>query len=602
MESKGASENPRRARSASGITLAPARLSSGLAASLRAYYASVEGAGADYADMRLRRWAGEPAIKVYAAKLGGATIARIVYDPRSSTIEEIVAVDPGPEEAEGLLPRVIDAVAAKESLVAAEVLETDERKVRSMVAYGFRPTRSYAAAGRRFLKMDLSAAVYLKRAGSGPPARPYRKKERVAIEAVSGGQTQGEIAAALGRLAGRLGGIGRFVRPGARVVIKPNVVADHGMKDGVYTGGVVTDIRLLRALIDLLLPVAGEIAVAEGSSINRSETAKMFAHYGYERLIEADRGCVRLVDLNTDALVEKQVPFGKRMASRKVPATIDEADLIISVPVMKIHFAAGVSMAVKNLQGVMPPLEKYMSHFFGLWQNLVNIHHLVKPGLTIIDGITGQEDFGPVSGTPKPMNVLIGGTNPVAVDATAMRVMGLDPASSPPVLLAYLQGLGPIGRESIEVAGLSIDDVASPFKRPLIDLRGGADFRIHDGGACPGCRGYLHFVLNKLRRPDPASSGRLLIDRPFAPKVNLFLGPDTPVPIDPQETNVFMGICQQHHAAQGPHLRGCPPHAEVIMNGIFRLFPDVARPKYADETEEAKLEKMLDEVLGMEDR
>jgi uncharacterized protein (DUF362 family) len=550
--------------------------------------------------MRLRRWAGGPAIKIYAAKKGGKIIARIVYDPRSSTIEEVLAVDPGQTEA--CLPEVIDALIAKESLVAAEVLEADGRKVRWMVAYGFRPTSSYAANGRIFLKMDLSTAVYLERAGGGRPARSYRRKERVAIERVSGGQTQAGIAAALGRLIGALGGIGRFVAPGARVVIKPNVVADHGMKDGVYTGGVVTDIRLLSALIDLLLPVAGEIVVAEGSSINRSETARMFAHYGYERLAEADPKRVRLVDFNTDALVEKQVPSGKRMSSRKVPITIEKADLVINVPVMKIHFAAGVSLAIKNLQGAMPPLEKYMSHFFGLWQNLVNIHHLVKPGLTIIDGITGQEDFGPVSGTPKPMNVLIGGTNPVAVDATAMRVMGLDPASSPPVLLAYLQGLGPIGRESIEVVGASIDDVASPFKLPLIDLRSGADFRIHDGGACPGCRGYLHFVLNKLRRPDPSFGGRRLINRPFAPKVNVFLGPDTPVPIDPRQTNIFMGICQQHNAAAGAHLRGCPPHAEVIMNGIFRLFPDVSRPKYADETEEAKLEKMLDEVLGMEGR
>jgi hypothetical protein len=199
------------------------------------------------------------------------------------------------------------------------------------------------------------------------------------------------------------------------------------------------------------------------------------------------------------------------------------------------------------------------------------------------------------------MNILIGGTNPVAVDATAMRVMGLDPAaSSPPVLLAYLQGLGPIGRESIDVVGASIDEVASTFNLPRIDLQSGADFRIHDGGACPGCRGYLHFVLNKLRRPDPACNGRLLIDRPLEPKVNVFLGPATPVPIDSRQTNIFMGICQQHHAAEGAHLRGCPPHAEVIMNGIFRLFPDVLRPKYADETEEAKLEKLLDEVLGME--
>jgi len=365
-----------------------------------------------------------------------------------------------------------------------------------------------------------------------------------------------------------------------------------------YTGGVVTDIRLLKGLIELLLPVAGRVIVAEGSSINRSATGKMFDLYGYPRLVDLDPKKVSLVDLNADQLVEKPVPAGKRMKSRKVPRTIEEADVLISIPVMKIHFAAGVSLGVKNLQGAMPPLEKYMTHFFGLWQNLVNIHHVVKPKLTIIDGITGQEDFGPVSGTPKKMNLLIGGENPVAVDAVTMRVMGLDPHVSPPVLLAYLQGLGPIEPERIEVLGASIDEVASPFKRPALNLESGRDSMIHGDRACTGCRGYLHFVLNKLRRPDPADPSRLLIDRPFQPKVNIFLGPYEGTGANPEETNIFMGMCQLHHTGNGTALVGCPPHAEVIMNGIFRLFPDVERPKYANETEEAKLGRMLEEALA----
>ncbi|MCR4400555.1 MAG: DUF362 domain-containing protein, partial [Syntrophomonadaceae bacterium] len=115
------------------------------------------------------------------------------------------------------------------------------------------------------------------------------------------------------------------------------------------------------------------------------------------------------------------------MRVRRIPVTLEEADVIISVPVMKIHFAAIVSLAIKNLQGAVPPLEKYMTHFYGLAQNLVNIHHLVRPSLTIVDGLVGQEDFGPISGVPKPMNLLIAGTNPVAVDAVTMRIMGLEP-------------------------------------------------------------------------------------------------------------------------------------------------------------------------------
>ena len=577
----------------SEITLEKGKLSQDLLKRLRDYYLPLVDPG--YIDNRWTRWRNDPRIIRYVAKKAGETGAWVIYDPRTSMIEEIVTSTKG--EGGEFLVSVMDALIARESLVAAEILEGDEEKYRWMVDYGFRPTHRHTVRGFPLVRMELSTAVYFERCGLGRSVKAS-SEELVAIERVPVAQTREDIGKALKNLVGRLGGLARFVKPGGTVVIKPNIVSDHGMKEGVYTGGIVTDIRLVEALIGLLLPVAGRIVVAEGSSINRSETARMFALYGYDRLAGMDRRKVRLVDLNTDRLIEKRVPGGKRMTSRKVPLTMATADAIISVPVLKVHFAAIASLAMKNLQGAMPPLEKYMSHFFGLWQSLVNIHLLIKPGLTIVDGLTGLEDFGPVSGRPKRMNLLIGGTNPVAVDAVAMRVMGLDPASSPPVLLAYLQGLGPIEQELIRVAGASIEEVASPFLQPEINLKGGRDLAIHASRACPGCSGYLHFVLNKLKRPDPRDPTCLLIDRLFEPKVDIFLGPSTDTPVNPGTTNLFMGICQQHHAALGTHMPGCPPHAEVILNSIFSLFPDVERPKYADETEEAKLGRMLNEVLS----
>ncbi len=99
---------------------------------------------------------------------------------------------------------------------------------------------------------------------------------------------------------------------------------------------------------------------------------------------------ISLVDLNTDRLIDKPVPGCKHMSSRKIPATLEMVDVIINVPVLKIHFAAyHSSLAARRVFRAVPPIEKYMSHFFGLWQSLVNIHHLVKPKLTIIDGLTG---------------------------------------------------------------------------------------------------------------------------------------------------------------------------------------------------------------------
>jgi uncharacterized protein (DUF362 family) len=557
------------------------------------YYRSVD-PDRRYAERRLRQWEEDSHVVLYEARRDSMPAGWLVYRPDRSAIEEIILRK---DEAAGLEGIIVDALIDRESLVSAEIFAKDADKYRWMIEYGFRPTRRFQKDDLALLRMDLSIAVYLRKVKGKPPAKIYSKAEKVVVEKVPPTRSDEELKASVMNVLHSLGGMEKFVKKGQHVVIKPNVVADHGLREGVYHGGVVADVRLVRALIEVLLPVAGKVTVAEGASINRAETDKLFAHYGYDRLTEIDPRKVVLVDLNTDRLVRKTVPGGKRMLSREIPLTLAQADVIINLPVMKTHFAALVSLSVKNLQGAIPPIEKYMSHFFGLWQNLVNMQHLVKSTLVIVDGLTAQENFGPVYGTPKTMNLLIGGTNPVAVDAVTTRIMGFDPVLSPPVMLAYMQGLGPIEPEKIHVLGASVDEVREAFKEAEVDVSGGQRFIVHDGRACKGCRGYLHYVINKLRRPDPKNPKSLLIDRPFEKRVNIFLGPDTEIEPDPDETNVFVGICQQHHAGMGKHLPGCPPHAEAIMKGIFGLFPDVQRPRYADEHAEDKLERMLMKVL-----
>jgi uncharacterized protein (DUF362 family) len=574
-----------------GITLAKGTFSKEFAERLIDYYRSDR----SYAEGKLRQWEGDGVV-LYEAEKESRPIGWVVYRPDNSTIEEIM-VRKDEVEGKGLEGAIVDALIDRESLVSAEIIEEDAERYRWMLDYGFRPTRRFRKDGLAIVKMDLSIAVYLRKIKGKPPAKTYPKVEKVVVQKVPPTRSSEELKASVVSLIESLGGMEKFVEKGQNVVIKPNVVADHGLRDGVYMGGVVTDVGLVRSLIEVLLPVAGKVTVAEGASINRAETEKLFAHYGYDRLTEIDPKRVALVDLNTDKLVRKKVPNGKRMLYREIPRTLEQADVIINLPVMKTHFAALVSLSIKNLQGALAPLEKYMSHFFGLWQNLINIHHLVRSKLVIVDGLTALENFGPVYGTSKTMNLLIGGTNPVAVDAATMRIMGFDPVLSPPVMLAYMQGLGPIEPEKIHVLGAAVEEVRNAFKQAEVDVSGGQKFIIHDGRACGGCRGYLHYVLNKLRRPDPKNPGSLLIDRPFDKRVNVFLGPDTDVEPNPEETNVLMGICQQHHEGMGKHLPGCPPHAEVIMKGLFSLFPDVKRPRYADEHAEDKLEKMLMEAL-----
>ena len=84
------------------------------------------------------------------------------------------------------------------------------------------------------------------------------------IEKIAEKQTEEDIKNGLTQLLNKLGGIGRFVKKGQTVVIKPNLVSEHGIKNGVIKGGIVTDIRVVKELVELLLPVAGKIIIAEG--------------------------------------------------------------------------------------------------------------------------------------------------------------------------------------------------------------------------------------------------------------------------------------------------------------------------------------------------
>jgi len=372
-----------------------------------------------------------PELIKYVIKKGRENIATLLYNKDISCVEAFSMDEK--YRCKNIEYEIIDELISKETLISWELNGNDKYLYELLLSYGFRPTKTIKKNGNEKVKMELSAAVALEKLKGKKPVKTYRKKETVVIEPIPKTLYYEEIKSGLNNLIERLGGLKRFVKKGDTVVIKPNLVSDHGIKDGIYKGGIVTDIRVIKALVEILLPVAGKIIVAEGSSINRSATTKMFEHYGYNKLAEIDPSKISLVDLNNDALVEKKVPEGKRMTKRNIPVTLDKADVIINVPVMKIHFAAIVSLSIKSLQGAVPPLEKYMTHYFGLWQNLVDIHRIIKPKLTIIDGLVGQEDFGPVSGTPKQMNLLIGGTNPVAIDAVTMKIMGLEPFGVAPV-------------------------------------------------------------------------------------------------------------------------------------------------------------------------
>ena len=248
---------------------------------------------------------------------------------------------------------------------------------------------------------------------------------------------------------------------GRRVVIKPNI-ADFSPDRPIHT-----DPRLIEALIIHLRNLgAREIVLAEGPPHNR-DTEWLFRKSGFEAL--AKRQSLPLVDLNYDDIspVKCVNPRATLLKELYLPRTILSADVIISVAKMKTHRHAGITLSLKNMFGILPGMKygwpKNTLHWNGIPLSICEINGTIKTHYSIIDGVVGMEGYGPLLGTARKAGVLVMGDNALAVDATAARVMGVDPARVDYLAMAHKIKLGSLRREDIAVAGEKIEMVRTDF-------------------------------------------------------------------------------------------------------------------------------------------
>jgi uncharacterized protein (DUF362 family)/Pyruvate/2-oxoacid:ferredoxin oxidoreductase delta subunit len=252
-----------------------------------------------------------------------------------------------------------------------------------------------------------------------------------------------------------------FVRPGDRVLIKPNLLSARRPEEAITTHPVI-----LEAVI-ILVKEAGGIPVVGDSPGGKISDLKTY----WETTGTADvcrRQKAELVSFEKSGVYEKTAGNRKYYLARPVL----DADVIINLPKIKTHSLTVLTCAVKNMFGAVPGIRKSMHHrqapkpkdFASL---VADIYSLAKPHLHIVDAVVGMDGAGPSAGDPKQLGFIMAGVDGVAVDAAAAYLLGMEPFKVPTTAIAHRIGLGEGDIKNIDLVG-QVPPVRNDFRWPSL--------------------------------------------------------------------------------------------------------------------------------------
>jgi uncharacterized protein (DUF362 family)/Pyruvate/2-oxoacid:ferredoxin oxidoreductase delta subunit len=251
---------------------------------------------------------------------------------------------------------------------------------------------------------------------------------------------------------------------GKKVLLKPNILTDDDPAKCISTHPDVVE-----AMIIYLQSKGAEVWVGDSPAVHFRKFIPIKS--GISAVCE--RTGARWINF-TENPVEKKL----RKGSIKLAAAIDEADVIISMPKFKNHELVYLTGAIKNTLGLVPGFSKAKRH--GMYQDrssfgafLVDLNEAVLPDYFLMDAIQGMEGPGPGGGFPKKIGLLIGSTNPLALDIKASRIAGYDPMVVPTTKTAFFRKTWLKSESDIEYDGPELENIVIKdfIKIPITENR-----------------------------------------------------------------------------------------------------------------------------------
>ncbi len=378
----------------------------------------------------------------------------------------------------------------------------------------------------------------------GAPAQEKRTRAAVAIAHTKEKHRSFETVYRLAEQAlAHLGGMRRFVKPGQKVLIKPNVTVFYTAEEGC-----TTDPYLVAALARMCREAgASKVTVGESSGGLFSSTKNM-------RITgiaaAAEREGAELVDLGSDDTPHRYVavPRGKVLKEVPLPAPLLDADVIIDAPKAKNHENTKISGALKNWVGVVNQHWRQHNHGADTAERFMDIMTVVPPTLCVVDAIICGEGDGPIANLPRWAGCVLASTDPVATDLTIARLLGHEDQDYDYPRLAAERGLGVPG--PIDYLGTPVEQVAFKAWHNHSDFNYYPfNFLVGEGVSMEGTIGHVKSALDSMVRRGELNEVMWLMGTP----------------------TIMIG------AIDDPHFE------EHLKQGPYLVFDDAAKPEYKDD-------------------
>ena len=245
---------------------------------------------------------------------------------------------------------------------------------------------------------------------------------------------------------------------GKSVLLKPNLVED-------LPGPVNTNPALIGAAARCFLRLgASSVLVGEGPGHQR-DTELVVNAAGLDQALRETR--IQFEDLNRDELVKVSLKANySGLRELWLPRSVLASDIVVSMPKIKTHHWAGVTLSLKNMFGIVPGMKygwpKNLLHWAGIHESILDICATVPIHFVIADGITAMEGNGPLQGTARELGKLVLADDPVAADATCARLMGFNPVRVEHIRMAG-DFLGNLHEHAIQMVGDRAQAPSRPF-------------------------------------------------------------------------------------------------------------------------------------------